>query len=129
MPAVGFAMGDVTLVDLLESKSLMPKYIQSPEFIAIIGGEDERDVALADAAQLRAVGYQVEYSFKNQGFAKQFKSANQSGARFALIYGSEELERGVVKVRDLSKGSEVEIPRDQLLLQVPALIERGIESK
>jgi histidyl-tRNA synthetase len=107
----------------------MPKYIQSPEFIAIIGGEDERDVALADAAQLRAVGYQVEYSFKNQGFAKQFKSANQSGARFALIYGSEELERGVVKVRDLSKGSEVEIPRDQLLLQVPAFIERGIESK
>jgi len=129
MPAVGFAMGDVTLVDLLESKSLMPKYIQSPEFIAIIGGEDERYVALADAAQLRAIGYQVEYSFKNQGFAKQFKSANQSGARFALIYGSEELERGVVKVRDLSKGSEVEIPRDQLLLQVPALIEKGIESK
>jgi histidyl-tRNA synthetase len=127
MPAVGFAMGDVTLVDLLESKSLMPKYIQSPEFIAIIGGEDERDVALADAAQLRAVGYQIEYPFKNQGFAKQFKSANQSGARFALIYGSEELERGVVKVRDLSKGSEVEIPRDQLLLQVPALLERGIE--
>ena len=127
IPAVGFAMGDVTLVDLLESKSLMPKYIQSPEFIAIIGGEDERDVALTDAAQLRAVGYQVEYPFKNQGFAKQFKSANQSGARFALIYGSEELERGVVKVRDLSKGREVEIPRDQFLLQVPTLLERGIE--
>ena len=39
MPAVGFAMGDVTLVDLLESKSLVPEYIQNPEFIAIIGGE------------------------------------------------------------------------------------------
>ena len=127
MPAVGFAMGDVTLVDLLESKSLMPDYIQSPEFIAIIGGEDERVVAMADAAQLRAVGYQIEYPLKNQAFAKQFKSANQSGARFALIYGSEELERGVVKVRDLSNGSEVEIPRDQLLQQVPALLEGGIE--
>jgi histidyl-tRNA synthetase len=127
MPAVGFAMGDVTLVDLLESKSLMPDYIQSPEFIAIIGGEDERAFAMADAAQLRAVGYQIEYPLKNQAFAKQFKSANQSGARFALIYGSEELERGVVKVRDLSNGSEVEIPRDQLLQQVPALLEGGIE--
>ena len=127
MPAVGFAMGDVTLVDLLESKSLVPEYIQSPEFIAIIGGEDERAVALADAAQLRAVGYRIEYPFKNQGFAKQFKSANQSGARFALIYGSEELERGVVKVRDLTKGSEAEIPRDQLLMQVPTLLEGGIK--
>ncbi|WPJ97776.1 histidine--tRNA ligase [Coraliomargarita algicola] len=128
MPAVGFAMGDVTLVDLLESKSLMPEYMQRPEFIAIIGGEDERDAALADAAQLRALGYQVEYPLKNQGFGKQFKAANQSGARFALIYGSEELERGVVKVRDLTAGTEAEIARDQLLQQVPALLESGLES-
>ena len=127
MPAVGFAMGDVTLVDLLESKSLVPEYIQTPEFIAIIGGEDERAVALADSAQLRSIGYRIEYPFKSQGFAKQFKSANQSGARFALIYGSEELERGIVKVRDLSKGSELEIPRDQLIVQVPTLLEGGIE--
>jgi len=128
MPAVGFAMGDVTLADLLESKSLMPEYMQRPEFIAIIGGEDERDAALADAAQLRSLGYQVEYPLKNQGFGKQFKSANQSGARFALIYGSEELERGVVKVRDLAAGNEIEIARDQFLQQVPALLESGIES-
>lgn len=127
MPAVGFAMGDVTLVDLLESKSLMPEYMQRPEFIAIIGGEDERDAALSDAAQLRALGYQVDYPLKNQGFGKQFKSANQSGARFALIYGSDELERGVVKVRDLSAGKEAEIARDQLIQQAPALLESGLE--
>jgi histidyl-tRNA synthetase len=126
MPAVGFAMGDVTLADLLDSKSLMPEYLQRPEFIAIIGGEDERDAALADAAQLRSVGYQVEYPLKSQGFGKQFKSANQSGARFALIYGSDELARGVVKVRDLASGNEAEISRDQLLEQAPALLESGI---
>ena len=66
MPAVGFAMGDVTLVDLLESKSLVPEYIQSPEFIVIIGGEDERAIALADAAQLRAVGYRIEVHSKTK---------------------------------------------------------------
>jgi histidyl-tRNA synthetase len=129
MPAVGFAMGDVTLADLLESKSLMPEYLQRPDFIAIIGGADERDAALTDAARLRAVGYQVEYPLKDQGFGKQFKAANQSGARFALIYGSEELERGAVKVRDLGTGHEVEIPREQLLQRVPELLEGGIESK
>lgn len=129
MPAVGFAMGDVTLADLLDSKSLMPDYLQRPEFMAIIGGADERDAALADAAQLRSLGYQIEYPLKDQGFGKQFKAANQSGARFALIYGSEELERGVVKVRDLGTGKEAEIPREQLLQQVPELLESGIESK
>jgi len=127
MPAVGFAMGDVTLVDLLESKSLMPAYLQCPQFIAIIGGEAERRAALADAAQLRSLGYQVEYPLKNQGFGKQFKSANQSGARFALIYGSEELEKGVIKVRDLATGNESEIVRKYLLKQVGSLIESGLE--
>jgi histidyl-tRNA synthetase len=128
MPAVGFAMGDVTLVDLLESKGLMPAYLQRPEFIAIIGGADERDAALADGAQLRSLGYQVEYPLKTQGFGKQFKAANQSGARFALIYGSEELARGAVKVRDLGTGNEAEIPREELVAQVPALLENGLGS-
>jgi histidyl-tRNA synthetase len=82
---------------------------------------------LVDAAQLRSLGYQVEYPLKNQGFGKQFKSANQSGARFALIYGSEELEKGVVKVRDLATGNESEIVREYLLKQVGSLIESGLE--
>ena len=38
MPAVGFAMGDVTVVNLLNSKSLAPEFIQRPDFISIIGG-------------------------------------------------------------------------------------------
>jgi len=129
MPAVGFAMGDVTLDDLLESKSLMPAYVQRPDFIAIIGGEPERHTALADAAQLRALGYQVEYPLKTQGFGQQFKAADQSGARFALIYGGDELARGVVKVRDLASGAEDEIVRDQLLQQVPGLLEDGLGGK
>jgi len=128
MPAVGFAMGDVTLADLLDGKSLVPEYMQRPEFIAIIGGADERDAALADAARLRSLGHQVEYPLKNQGFGKQFKAAGRSGARFALIYGSDELERGAVKVRDLASGHEAEIPRGEFLRQVPELLENGIES-
>lgn len=126
MPAVGFAMGDVTLVDLLKSHSLIPNYLQSPQFIAIIGGVEERDAALADAAQLRSLGYQVEYPLKNQNFGKQFKAANQSGARFALIYGSEELERDAVKVRDLGTGKETEIARTQLIARVAEWLESGI---
>jgi histidyl-tRNA synthetase len=129
MPAVGFAMGDVTLVDLLDSQSLLPAYLQRPEFIAIIGGECERDAALADAAQLRAVGYQVEYPLKSQAFGKQFKAANQSGARFALIYGSDELAQGVVKVRDLASGAEAEIARVDLLQRVPGFLEEGLEGE
>lgn len=126
MPAVGFAMGDVTLANLLEAKSLMPNYLHRPDFIFIIGGSEERNSALADSAQLRALGYQVEYAIVDLGIGKQFKAANQSGACFAFIYGSEEIDRGVIKVRDLSSGVECEISRKKLLEQAPILLKSGI---
>lgn len=129
MPAVGFAMGDVTLVDLLDSKALMPAYLQCPDFIMIVGGDEERDAALEDAGQLRRVGLQVECPLKNQAFAKQFKAAGQSGARFALIYGSEELGRGNVKIRDLVAGNEAEILRAELVQQAHGLLEAGIQDQ
>jgi len=126
MPAVGFAMGDVTLEDLLEVKNLLPTYIQSPDFISIIGGTEERDAAMGDAAMLRSMGYLVDYPLKHQGFGKQFKEANQKGARFALIYGTDELAKGVVKIRDFSSGEERDFPRDNLAEIVPELIAGGI---
>lgn len=126
MSAVGFAMGDVTLADLLESKQLMPTIVQGPDFVAIIGGADERAHALEDAAKLRSQGYSVDYPLKQQGFGKQFKDANQKNARFALIYGSDEFTKNVVKVRDFANGNEVDIPRDELTERVVALIAEGV---
>ena len=52
MPAVGFAMGDVTLTDLLESKQLLPAYTENLDFIAIIGATEARKRALGDVALL-----------------------------------------------------------------------------
>jgi len=127
MPAVGFAMGDVTLVDLLESKKLLSTYVESPDFIAIIGGAEARDAAMSDAALLRSMGYRVDYPLKDQGFGKQFKDANQKGARFALIYGSEEIEKGVVKVRDFASGVEQEFLRNQLVELTPELVSNGLQ--
>jgi len=126
MPATGFAMGDVTLADLLEKRGLLPNYIESPQFIAVIGGAEERKTALADVAALRSLGYQVDHPLKEQSFGKQFKAANQSGARFALIYGSDEINKGILKVRDLSSGTEANFPREGWLEAVSELLVSGL---
>ena len=125
MPAVGFAMGDVTLGDLLEKKGLLEEAECGPDFIFIIGGEAERAQALGDAAVLRSAGYSVEYPLKDLAFGKQFKAANQRGARFAIIYGSDELEAGVLKVRDLGAGKETNYPREDLVRLAESLFEEG----
>lgn len=115
MPAVGFGMGDVVLGELLKARGKMPQFVDTVDFFAVIGGDAEKLVALSDAGLLRQAGYSVEYQLKAQAFGKQFKAASAAGARFALIYGSEELEKGVVKIRNLADRSEQEVPRGHLL--------------
>ena len=118
LPAVGFAIGDVTTGLLLEQRGLAPQYMQAPDVYCVIGGEKERRVAFADIFGLRAAGFRVEYPLKDLAFGKQFKSAAESGAKLALIYGSDELAKGVVKIRDLTQRNEIEVPRDQVSVHV-----------
>ena len=55
---------------------------------------------------------------KEVAFGKQFKLAAESGARVALIFGTDELVKGVVKLRNLTDRTEQEIPREQVLVAV-----------
>lgn len=114
LPAVGFAIGDVTTGLLLEQRGLAPTFVNAPDVYAVIGGENERAAAFADIRALRAAGWRVEYPLKDVAFGKQFKAAADSGAKLALIYGGDELAKGVVKIRDLTDRSEREVPRDRV---------------
>jgi histidyl-tRNA synthetase len=109
LPAVGFAIGDMTFALLLEQRGLMPTLVTAPDVYCIIGGAAERLAAFADIQSLRAMGFRVEYPLKDSAFGKQFKAAAESGAKLALIYGTDELAKGIVKIRDLNDRSEHEV--------------------
>ncbi len=111
LPAVGFAIGDVTTGLLLEQRGLMPNFVQAPDVYCVIGGEKERAAAFGDIHAIRAAGFRVDYPLKEVAFGKQFKAAAESGAKLALIYGADEVAKGVVKVRDLTERTEREVAR------------------
>jgi histidyl-tRNA synthetase len=118
LPAVGFAIGDVTTGLLLEQRGLMPNFVTAPEVYCVIGGAAERLAAFGDIHALRAAGFRVDYPLKEVAFGKQIKSAAESGAKLALIYGGDEIAKGVVKVRDLAARTEIDVPRTQVLSTV-----------
>ncbi len=118
LPAVGFAIGDMTFALLLEQRGLMPAFVQAPDVYCVIGGEAERLAAFGDIHSVRAAGFRVEYPMKELAFGKQFKAAAESGARLALIYGGDELAKGVVKVRDLVQRTERDVLRHEVLATV-----------
>ncbi|MBI2812938.1 MAG: histidine--tRNA ligase [Opitutae bacterium] len=122
LPAVGFAIGDVTTGLLLEQRGLTSKPGPATDVYVVIGGEVERKAAFADIQALRAAGVRVEYPFKDLSFGKQFKAASESGAKLALIYGGDELAHGVVKLRNLADRSERDVPRGQVVAMVRSLL-------
>lgn len=118
LPAVGFAIGDVTLGLLLDARGLMPTFVQASDVYCVVGGEAERQAAFGDIHALRAAGFKTDYPLKDVAFGKQFKLASESGAKLALIYGPDELAKGVVKIRDLANRSEMDVARDQVVASV-----------
>jgi histidyl-tRNA synthetase len=111
LPAIGFAIGDVTTSLLLDQRGLKPALVSAPDVYVIAGDGQPRAEAFAEIHRLRSAGYRVEYPLRPPAFGKQFKAAAESGARLALIYGSDELAKGVVKFRDLGERTEREVPR------------------
>ena len=65
---------------------------------------------------LRRSGMKIEYPLKHVSFSKQFKEANQRGVSFVLIYGNEEIQKGMVKLKDFQTGEECLIERNQTAL-------------
>ncbi len=128
MPACGFAIGDMTLSDCLESKGLLPQYVMAPD-LYLIAGEEEKKHGISLVSKARKGGFSTAYSLKSCGFGKQFKDAGKSGARYALILGSKELETQNVKIKDLRNASETTVPQKSLLAKLEEFdTEGGIQS-
>ena len=126
MEAVGFGMGDVTLRDLLDEVKLLPQMVEKVDLFAVIGGEAGRRVALGDVRRLRSLDLKVEYPLKESGFGKQFKQADQLGARLALIYGEDEVAAKVVKVRDMQNRREIDVPREAFFAAIQDILNTGV---
>jgi histidyl-tRNA synthetase len=103
-PAVGWAMGVERVLELLKEQNLLP--LASPvDAFAIIPDAAALPVAMACLQTLRAQGVSIQmYAGSSDAVASmksQFKRADASGARFALIFGPDELAQSQVTVKAL----------------------------
>jgi histidyl-tRNA synthetase len=99
-PGVGFGLGMERLLLLLEAVGTLPE-ASPPLVYAVLPGNACLTQALPALEELRARGISV---LMNAGFGSmkaQFKRADASGARFALIFGDDELARGEVSLKHL----------------------------
>ena len=98
-PGIGFALGlDRTLLACDDEGVFAAPSVAVDVFVVDTTGGTE---ALTITAQLRTAGLSADRAYENRSMKSQMKAADRSGAAFAVIVGSNELEAGTVVVRPL----------------------------
>lgn len=110
-PAFGFGLGMERLLALLENQPAFQALAYTPDAYMIIADESVIPRALAFAQQLRDQLPTVRLITHCGGgsFKSQFKKADKSGARFALIFGEEEISQNKVSLKFLREDKPQQI--------------------
>ena len=119
LPALGFAMGDVVLGELINevllAREAMQKAIEGYSKIDIyivIAKEARRADALTRIQELRNRGYRVDYPLAPTKVGRQFQAAEEAGASVALLYGDEWPK---VKIKNMATAEQELVLSEKLL--------------
>jgi histidyl-tRNA synthetase len=128
MHALGFAMGDVVLGELINETPHARKRMQDAvaaehkiDIYIVIAKEERRADAFEQIQQLRDRGYRVEYSLTPAKVARQFQAAEDAGAALALLYGDEWPQ---VKMKDMASGEQQLLSRENLVDRITSKLQR-----
>lgn len=111
---VGFAMGLERIYSLMEELNLFEDVKQELDLYLMPLGEKAFEYSISLAEQLRSLGYSTERPYKEGKLGSYFKKADRAKAKFAIIFGEDELSKGVVQVKDLIKKEQKEYCLDTL---------------
>jgi len=118
LPALGFAMGDVVLSELINeiptARAAMQKAITDDrklDIYIVIAKEERRADALRQIQQLRDRGYRVDYPLTPTKVGRQFQAAEEVGARVAILFGDEWPQ---MKVKNMTTGEQELVPGEKL---------------
>lgn len=130
VPAVGFAIGLERLCLLLDAVAVQQQQPLVDVYFVIAGDDSLYQQALKIAEQLRDGLPQLKMITHSGGgsFKSQMKKADKSGAQFALVMGSNELENNVVALkplRDDSNSRQQDIAVPELLETLKPLLSSG----
>jgi histidyl-tRNA synthetase len=114
IPAVGFAMGDVTARDFLEAHNLLPAYAPATELMLAVIDESAMSHALRLAQDLRREDITVAVNLSGKRVGDQIRQADKMKIPFVIAVGTQERDTGRYTIKNLASGTETELAADRI---------------
>ncbi len=114
-PGIGFGMGIERLLLVLEGAGIkLPEPEGMRVFVATMGDE-ARKTGYGLVSSLRAHGIKADMDHAARSMKAQFKYAGKINARYVIVVGQDEMEKGIVQVRDMLNSTQSEVVMDKIL--------------
>ena len=113
IPAVGFAAGVERVMMLLED---YPK--NNPDVYVAWLGENTIEQAMNITENLRKNNLKVHIDFSSKGMKSHMKKADRLSVRYCVIIGEDELNKGVVLIKDFLTREQKEIAFENIIKEI-----------
>lgn len=116
MSGVGISFGADRIYDVLEELDLFPSSVDNRlELLFINFGEEEAAYCMGMVKKIREAGVSSELYPKSAKMNKQMNYANDRGVKFVALVGKNEMEQGVLRIKNMDTGEQDDIQPDALV--------------
>lgn len=115
VPGIGFALGIERLLLALQVENVELPVKEELDCYVVSMGEAADLEAVRIVNDLRKAGVQVDKDYMDRKMRAQFRAADRYHAQYVLILGENELDEGVIAVREMETGDQTEIALDKLI--------------
>lgn len=124
MSGVGISFGADRIYDVMTALNLFPEgTMQSTQVLFANMGEKEELYILPLAAELRSAGIAVEVYPDRSKLKKQLEYADKRSIPFVVVVGENELQKGVVMLKSMRTGEQVEYGKDTFAMSLASIMQ------
>lgn len=113
-PGVGFASGLERLVLILQNQEVSVSDVVKPQVYFVVLNQHVKSKVIEILTNLRREGIETVMGFGNRSLKAQMREANRREVQFTAIIGEEEIQKGIVQVKNMKESSQISMPIDQL---------------
>ena len=127
LPGVGISIGLTRLFYVLEEQGMLSdEMITAPADVLILPMADDLAFAISAATELRSQGIRTQIHCEKKKFKAKLGYADKQGIPFAVFIGEDEINEGVITVKDLQSGDQTKLaPAEAAAYIQKALAERN----
>ena len=114
-PGIGWGMGIERMIMVQDMRGSAPAAPAPLDVLVVTLGDDARMEGVKLVNELREKGVKADLDHAARSMKAQFKYANKLGVKKVIVIAGDELEKGVVKLRDMEASTEAEVARGEIV--------------